>query len=223
MARPTTPRLRAIASIATASSCTLTGPFARSFDDTGRHADTLYHYAVRAFDTSHNLSGSGTTSVRTQPPFDGYWMLGRDGGVFAFNAGYFGADSSVLGARHPGAAAIGSRSDGRGYWIVDAIGRVFAHGSAKPHGDAVMASGEVPVAIVASASGNGYWIARTADGCSRSATRRSTGPARTTAFHRPIVGMASTPSGDGYWLVASDGGIFTFGDAHFYGSTGGRT
>ena len=33
--------------------------------------------------------------------------------------------------------------------------------------------------------------------------------------------MASTPDGRGYWLVASDGGIFTFGDAAFYGSTGG--
>jgi ribosomal protein L24E len=32
--------------------------------------------------------------------------------------------------------------------------------------------------------------------------------------------MASTPDGRGYWLVASDGGIFTFGDAGFYGSTG---
>jgi len=32
--------------------------------------------------------------------------------------------------------------------------------------------------------------------------------------------MASTPSGRGYWMVASDGGIFTFGDAQFYGSTG---
>jgi hypothetical protein len=36
----------------------------------------------------------------------------------------------------------------------------------------------------------------------------------------PIVGMASTPSGRGYWLVASDGGIFAFGDAGFFGSTG---
>ncbi|HEY2300562.1 MAG TPA: hypothetical protein VGH66_01640, partial [Acidimicrobiales bacterium] len=26
--------------------------------------------------------------------------------------------------------------------------------------------------------------------------------------------------GHGYWLVASDGGVFTFGDATFYGSTG---
>ena len=32
--------------------------------------------------------------------------------------------------------------------------------------------------------------------------------------------MAATPDGGGYWLVASDGGIFTFGDAKFYGSTG---
>jgi hypothetical protein len=37
---------------------------------------------------------------------------------------------------------------------------------------------------------------------------------------RPIVGMAATPDGAGYWLVASDGGIFTFGDASFLGSTG---
>jgi hypothetical protein len=37
---------------------------------------------------------------------------------------------------------------------------------------------------------------------------------------QPIVGMAATPDGQGYWLVASDGGIFTFGDARFYGSTG---
>ena len=40
------------------------------------------------------------------------------------------------------------------------------------------------------------------------------------ALNRPIVGMAATPDGGGYWLVASDGGIFAFGDAHFYGSTG---
>jgi ribosomal protein L24E len=32
--------------------------------------------------------------------------------------------------------------------------------------------------------------------------------------------MAATPDGQGYWLVASDGGIFNFGDAKFSGSTG---
>jgi len=32
--------------------------------------------------------------------------------------------------------------------------------------------------------------------------------------------MAATVSGRGYWLVAADGGVFTFGDAQFYGSAG---
>ena len=36
----------------------------------------------------------------------------------------------------------------------------------------------------------------------------------------PIVGMAPTPDGGGYWLVASDGGVFSYGDARFFGSTG---
>ena len=40
------------------------------------------------------------------------------------------------------------------------------------------------------------------------------------SLNRPVVGMTATPDGGGYWLVASDGGIFSYGDAHFYGSTG---
>ncbi len=42
----------------------------------------------------------------------------------------------------------------------------------------------------------------------------------TSTLNKPIVGAAGLKSGGGYWLVASDGGVFTFGDAHFYGSTG---
>ena len=40
-------------------------------------------------------------------------------------------------------------------------------------------------------------------------------------LNQPVVGIASTPDGGGYWEVASDGGIFAFGDAGFYGSMGG--
>jgi hypothetical protein len=32
--------------------------------------------------------------------------------------------------------------------------------------------------------------------------------------------MAATPDGGGYWLVASDGGVFAYGDATFHGSAG---
>ena len=36
------------------------------------------------------------------------------------------------------------------------------------------------------------------------------------------MGIASTVDGHGYWLVALDGGVFSFGDAVFHGSTGGQ-
>ena len=39
-------------------------------------------------------------------------------------------------------------------------------------------------------------------------------------LNQPIVGMTATRSGRGYWLIARDGGVFSFGDARFYGSTG---
>ena len=37
---------------------------------------------------------------------------------------------------------------------------------------------------------------------------------------QPVVGMAALPDGGGYWLVASDGGVFSFGDAGYFGSMG---
>jgi hypothetical protein len=34
----------------------------------------------------------------------------------------------------------------------------------------------------------------------------------------PVTGMAATPTGHGYWLVASDGRVFAYGTARFFGS-----
>jgi hypothetical protein len=39
-------------------------------------------------------------------------------------------------------------------------------------------------------------------------------------YNFPVVGMAGAPDGRGLWLVASDGGVFAFGSAVFYGSAG---
>jgi len=33
-----------------------------------------------------------------------------------------------------------------------------------------------------------------------------------------VVGIASTPSGRGYWLAGADGGVFAYGDARYFGS-----
>jgi hypothetical protein len=39
----------------------------------------------------------------------------------------------------------------------------------------------------------------------------------------PYVAIAPTPSGRGYWVAAQDGGVFTFGDAGFFGSASSKT
>ena len=39
-------------------------------------------------------------------------------------------------------------------------------------------------------------------------------------LNAPIVDVAATPGGHGYWEVGSDGGVFSFGNARFFGSTG---
>ena len=36
-------------------------------------------------------------------------------------------------------------------------------------------------------------------------------------MNAPVVGIAFTPTGQGYWLLGEDGGIFCFGDAQYYG------
>ena len=46
------------------------------------------------------------------------------------------------------------------------------------------------------------------------------GPAGGLTLNAPPVGMAATHDGQGYWIVASDGGIFNYGDAAFLGSAG---
>ena len=51
-------------------------------------------------------------------------------------------------------------------------------------------------------------------GCSASATPPAFyGSLGGSHLNAPIVGMAPTADGDGYWLVAADGGVFSFGDA----------
>ncbi len=46
------------------------------------------------------------------------------------------------------------------------------------------------------------------------------GSAGSLHLNAPVVGMAASPDGGGYWLVAADGGIFNYGDAGFFGSAG---
>jgi L,D-transpeptidase catalytic domain len=82
------------------------------------------------------------------------------------------------------------------------------------------------VALLALAVGLGPGLSGTAPaGAEPAATVHAFGRAPAlgapnTTLNAPVVGMAATPTGAGYWLLGRDGGIFTFGNARFYGSTG---
>ena len=99
------------------------------------------------------------------------------------------------------------------YWEAARDGRVFGYHKART---CVRSSGAPVVAIAGSAGG--AWTV-TSTGTVRGCGRASLGSV-TATLRAPIVGIAPTASGRGYWLVASDGGIFSFGDARFWGSTG---
>ena len=59
---------------------------------------------------------------------------------------------------------------------------------------------------------------------SASAATRQVASGSTGPTSRVVAGHSHSASqGLGYWLVASDGGVFAFGDAGFYGSTGNIT
>ncbi|HEY8201106.1 MAG TPA: peptidoglycan recognition family protein, partial [Actinomycetota bacterium] len=150
----------------------------------------------------------------------GYWVMGRDGGIFSYgSARFFGS----TGDRVLNAPAVGfdATPKGDGYWFVASDGGIFAFGGAGFFGSTGNLRLNRPVVgMAATRDGGGYWLVASDGGIfafGNAPFRGSTGGIR---LNRPIVGMAATPSGGGYWLVASDGGIFSFGDAAFLGSTG---
>jgi predicted chitinase len=63
-------------------------------------------------------------------------------------------------------------------------------------------------------------VAAIAIGAGLTAADRATAADVTTS--KPPVAVAASKSGLGYWVVAGDGGVFSFGDAGFHGSMGGK-
>jgi hypothetical protein len=147
----------------------------------------------------------------------GYWMYGADGGIFAFgSAAYLGNAVSNAAGDVIGIAATPS---GDGYWMADDDGDVTAAGKATTFG-ARSSSADDVAAFAARPQGDGYWLA-TRTGNVESYGKAPAFPGVTVKAGRQITTLASTASGAGAWMAGVDGGVFTFGDAGFYGSTGG--
>jgi uncharacterized protein (DUF1501 family) len=76
-----------------------------------------------------------------------------------------------------------------------------------------------PAAAPPSASNSGYWLAGPLGSLKAFGAATKFSPFPRPAL--PIVSGAGGPGGQGLWLCATDGGIFSFGSARFYGSCGG--
>jgi hypothetical protein len=157
----------------------------------------------------------------------GLRILGADGSLWTFGrTRSFSTTNDISDPRRavgPGVPVRGVavNNTGRGAWVVDANGSVYAFGDAPFLGSMGGRRLNRPVVgMAARPDGLGYWLVATDGGIFTFGRSRFRGSTGAIALNQPIVGMASTPSGDGYWLVASDGGIFAFGDARFLGSTG---
>ena len=154
------------------------------------------------------------------PDGNGYWLVASDGGVFAFGDARFYGSTGSLHLNKP-IVGMAAAPDGGGYWLVASDGGVFAFGSAR-----VPRLDRQPPPQPAG-GGDGVHLGRgrlLAGGVRRRHLRLRRRPVprldRQPPPQQAHRGDVVHPDGNGYWLVASDGGIFSFGDARFHGSTG---
>ncbi|HEY1652962.1 MAG TPA: sialidase family protein [Acidimicrobiales bacterium] len=154
------------------------------------------------------------------PNGNGYWLLGSDGGVFAFGqAQFYGSTGSM----HLNAPIVGMAStpDGGGYWLVATDGGIFSYGDAQFYGSTGGIKLNKPVVgMAADAATGGYWLVAS-DGGVFAFNAPFFGSMGGQPLNAPMRFMTGTPDFGGYRLVAIDGGVFDYGDAQFYGSAAG--
>ncbi len=120
-----------------------------------------------------------------------------------------------------------------GYWLVGSDGGIFSFGSAAFHGSTGAMHLQRPVVgISPTADRGGYWLVASDGGTFAFGDAgyygsipgvglNPAGSGLPNSLRAPIVGMVPSADGGGYFMVASDGGVFAFGDATFAGSCPG--
>ncbi len=88
---------------------------------------------------------------------NGYWLNAWDGGVYAYNAPFYGT-AHTYAPRFP-VIGLQPSASGSGYWQLSSDGGIFSFGDAAFHGSAVTDM-QIPLAISIdrSATSLGYWI-----------------------------------------------------------------
>ena len=122
--------------------------------------------------------------------------MAADGGVFTFNAGFFGSQANTrLDAPAVGMAAT---PDGKGYWLVAADGGVFTHGDAGFFGSQASTRLDAPVVgMAATPDGKGYWLVAADGGVFAHGDAGFFGSQAATHLNAPMVGHGGHPRWEG--------------------------
>lgn len=144
----------------------------------------------------------------------GYFMVGSDGGVFAFGDATFAGSCPGIGGCVGAAVAVMPDSTGNGYWLVTKSGAIYTFGDAPFLGAPGQQSSPITSAA-ATPSGKGYWIL---EGNGQvfaygDATGLGSPPSGTFNGLNPANAIFGTSDGLGYWVADAVGEVFTFGDA----------
>jgi uncharacterized protein YkwD len=152
--------------------------------------------------------------MTSTPSGNGYWLVARDGGIFAFGDATFHGSTGGLALNSPIAAMARSHS-GNGYLLVAADGGIFAFGDATFAGSAAgLSLGASVVGITMNPMGPGYWLVTTAGGVFAYGGAPLYSQSGTGAPQGWMTGMAAASGEAGYWLANAGGGVFTFAPEH---------
>jgi len=139
--------------------------------------------------------------------------FGQHGATLTFSsAGYrfLSQHAEAAGWVHPDWAGPGKACAEPWHW--EWVGDGGTHGGPVVRADVVAALGDGSTLV----TGLGRVEQRPG------ATMRSYGDLGQIDLRWVIVDATTTSTGQGYWMLGGDGGVFTFGDADFYGSTGNQ-
>jgi hypothetical protein len=152
----------------------------------------------------------------------GYFLVGSDGGVFAFgDARFAGSCPSLAHGCDAPVVAVVPDATGNGYWIVTSTGSVYAFGDAPYEGGT--APQTVPATGAVRTAGQGYWILFANGQVASFGDAHPFGAltAGSTSANDPAVSIFATADGQGYGIVTAQGAVRAFGDASDEGDMSG--
>ena len=152
---------------------------------------------------------------------DGYFMVGSDGGVFAFGDAKFEGSCPGIGGCSGAAVAVMPDATGNGYWLVTATGHLYTFGDA-PYFGAPGPQASPVTSAVRTPDGGGYWILL-ADGVVYEYGDASNfgDAAGVPTARNPATTIFADDNGSGFWIGTANGTVWAYGAAPDYGDMAG--